>query len=216
MAQHDFTIDNQSAPAFRGDLNNALEALGTLSSGATAPATTYANQWWYDTSNNILKIRSEADDAWINVGYLDQSTNEFKPYVGGTQVDTQSTATWETGTSTTEGIVSPAKVKAAIKELAESPVKAWVNFDGTGSVSIRGSFNVSSVTDNGAGDYTVNFGTALADDDYAVGVSGRRSSTSESAVVFPVTYATGSLRIFTGGGSFNQFDLPFVNVIIAR
>ncbi len=117
MAQHDFSIANQTFPATRADLNNALEALATLSSGATAPTTTYPDMLWYDTANNILKMRSEADDAWINIGYLDQSTNEFKPYVGGTQVDTQPTADWEAGTSTTEGIVSPAKVKAAVNSL---------------------------------------------------------------------------------------------------
>ncbi len=45
--------------------------------------------------------------------------------------------------------------------------KAWVNFNGTGTVAIRASFNVSSITDNGAGDYTVNFTTALADANYS-------------------------------------------------
>jgi hypothetical protein len=45
--------------------------------------------------------------------------------------------------------------------------RAWVNFDGTGTVAIRASFNVSSITDNGTGDYTVNFTTALADANYA-------------------------------------------------
>jgi len=79
MAQHDFNIDNQSAPAFRGDLNNALEALGTLSSGATAPATTYAGMIWHDTAANTLYIRSDADDAWIALGALDQSANTFAP-----------------------------------------------------------------------------------------------------------------------------------------
>ncbi len=46
-------------------------------------------------------------------------------------------------------------------------VKAWVNFNGTGTVAIRASFNVSSITDNGTGDYTVNFATALADANYS-------------------------------------------------
>lgn len=128
MSQHDFNIDNQSAPAFRSDLNNALEALGTLSSGATAPATTYANMLWYDTANNILKMRSEADDAWISVGYLDQSANAFRLLddtqvvnTSGTQtglLGDQSTATWEAGTGTTESLVSPAKIAAAISALA--------------------------------------------------------------------------------------------------
>ena len=46
--------------------------------------------------------------------------------------------------------------------------RAWVNFNGTGTVAIRASFNVSSVTDNGTGDYTVNFTNALPDANYAV------------------------------------------------
>lgn len=43
---------------------------------------------------------------------------------------------------------------------------AWVNFNGTGTVAIRSSYNVSSITDNGAGSYTVNFATALSDANY--------------------------------------------------
>jgi hypothetical protein len=46
--------------------------------------------------------------------------------------------------------------------------RAWVNFNGTGTVAIRASFNVSSITDNGTGDYTVNFTNAMPDADYAV------------------------------------------------
>ena len=46
--------------------------------------------------------------------------------------------------------------------------KAWVNFNGTGTVAIRAAFNVSSITDNGTGDYSVNFTTALADSNYSV------------------------------------------------
>jgi hypothetical protein len=47
-------------------------------------------------------------------------------------------------------------------------IKAWVNFNGTGTVAIRASLNVTSITDNGAGDYTVNLTNALADTNYAV------------------------------------------------
>jgi len=46
--------------------------------------------------------------------------------------------------------------------------KAWVNFNGTGTVAIRGSGNVSSITDLGVGNYDVNFGTNMADTNYAV------------------------------------------------
>lgn len=51
--------------------------------------------------------------------------------------------------------------------------KAWVNFNGTGTVAIRDSFNVSSITDNGTGDYTVNFTTAMPNANYSVsGIQG--------------------------------------------
>ena len=73
MSQHDLEIANQGFPATRADINNALQALGSLSSGATEPATTYANQLWYDTANNIIKIRNEDNDAWISLFTLDQA-----------------------------------------------------------------------------------------------------------------------------------------------
>lgn len=76
MSQHDFNIANQGFPATRADLNNALAALASTSSGTSAPSTTFANQFWYDETNNILKFRNEADGAWIDLFYLDQSNNE--------------------------------------------------------------------------------------------------------------------------------------------
>ena len=52
--------------------------------------------------------------------------------------------------------------------ISSSNVKVWVNFIGTGTVSIRDDLNVSSITDNGTGDYSVNFTSALADANYSV------------------------------------------------
>lgn len=60
--------------------------------------------------------------------------------------------------------------------------KAWVNFNGTGTVAIRASYNVSSITDNGVGNYTVNFTVAMSDANYSVG--GVCSSTSGNIGVF--------------------------------
>ena len=55
------------------------------------------------------------------------------------------------------------------EEIFEGRAKAWVNFDGSaGAVSIRGSFNVSSITENATGDYTINFSSAMSDANYAV------------------------------------------------
>jgi len=66
--------------------------------------------------------------------------------------------------------------------------RAWVNFNGTGTVAIRGSFNVSSITDNGTGDYTVNFTTAMSDANYSVG--GTAGATIAQLVISPYSAAT--------------------------
>jgi hypothetical protein len=54
--------------------------------------------------------------------------------------------------------------------------KAWVNFNGTGTVAIRAAFNVSSITDNGTGDYTLNFTNAMADANYSTLATGSRQA----------------------------------------
>lgn len=51
---------------------------------------------------------------------------------------------------------------------AKGIARAWVNFNGTGTVAIRAAFNVTSITDNGTGAYTANFATAMTDADYAI------------------------------------------------
>lgn len=72
---------------------------------------------------------------------------------------------------------------------------AWVNFNGTGTVAIRSSYNVSSITDNGVGDYTVNFATALSDANYvacgvlAPSIQGQGGSWAQHNTVAPTTSA---------------------------
>lgn len=74
--------------------------------------------------------------------------------------------------------------------------KAWVNFNGTGTVAIRASGNVSSITDNGTGDYTVNFTTAMTDINY--------SSVVNVSAVYG-NFFTGGPNINTGTGSATEF-----------
>lgn len=127
MSQHDMTIANQTASAARTDINNALQALASTNSGGTAPSPTFANQLWYDTTNSILKQRNEANSAWCNLLYIDQTSNVGRILddtqvvnTSGTQtglLGNQSTATWQAGTGTTQSLVSPANVKSAIDAL---------------------------------------------------------------------------------------------------
>ena len=104
-------------------------------------------------------------------------------------------------------------VEGAVKGSA----KAWVNFNGTGTVAIRASYNVSSITDNGTGDYTVNFTTAMPDANYAASHGlGRLSTGHTGLLINNVTFATGSLRIQTTNASASGLDLEDINVTIFR
>lgn len=103
--------------------------------------------------------------------------------------------------------------------------RAWVNFNGTSTVDIRASYNVSSITDNGTGDYTVNFTSALADANY-VPVFGAQadqaSSTTNGNVYgeiarFSNALATTSARLCWGvGGVSSKYDPTMATVAIFR
>lgn len=87
MSQASFSIGNISRAAFRAAVNAALQALGSLSSGSSAPSDPYAYQLWYDTgaTPNVLKIRNAANAAWVVWGRpADVSLCPF--YVGNAEV----------------------------------------------------------------------------------------------------------------------------------
>jgi hypothetical protein len=99
-------------------------------------------------------------------------------------------------------------------------VRAWVNFNGTGTVAIRGSGGVTSITDNGSGDYSINFNFTMPGTNYAANVTvGNTGFTAaaNAAVAWPAVYSTTSLRI---GVSDNNTDLNTdvenINVIVVR
>ena len=77
MATHDYNIANQGFPAFRTDLNNALAAIVSNNSNATAPATTFAHMIWVDTAADpsVVKVRNADNDAWITLFQLDQTND---------------------------------------------------------------------------------------------------------------------------------------------
>ncbi|MBL0319630.1 MAG: hypothetical protein IPP74_10155 [Alphaproteobacteria bacterium] len=78
MAQHDYVLSNQAGAPFRSDLNDALAAAVSNNSGTTAPTTTVAYMLWYDTTLGLLKIRNGANNAWVTIGPLaDSSKHEI-------------------------------------------------------------------------------------------------------------------------------------------
>ena len=110
-------------------------------------------------------------------------------------------------------------------QIYNGAAKAWVNFNGTGTVAIRAQFNVSSITDNGSGDYTINFSNAMSDANYStIGSCNRQSgggdgivslyaNNNSGALVDPTTSAA---RINTSLFNNSDVDLTYVCVAIFR
>ena len=91
--------------------------------------------------------------------------------------------------------ISNGTVSTSSANVIQGSAKAWVNFDGTGTPSIRASYNVSSITDNGTGDYTVNFTNALADANYSAVCSSSYSNLYVNRFCGPIVFNTSSARV---------------------
>jgi len=112
-------------------------------------------------------------------------------------------------------------IKTALNATGDAPIyacRAWVNFNGTGTVAIRGSGNVTSITDNGTGDYTVNFTTALPDINFSI--NGTCSGIGSNS---PVAFDNSHVRSRTTSSApvrtmdFTNFgDAAFVNIAVFR
>jgi hypothetical protein len=122
------------------------------------------------------------------------------------------------------GDVAAARITTALNAGGSAPIfaaRAWVNFNGTSTVAIRESGNVTSITDNGTGLYTVNFTTAMADADYCVvGMArGNADGTDQRTVSIrrdlPV-YTASAFKIQTRDTAATLFDSDIVNASIFR
>ena len=123
--------------------------------------------------------------------------------------------------------VADANITAAKLDGAQSgsaPIygaRAWCNFNGTGVVAIRASGNVSSITDNGTGDYTVNFTTAMADTNFATVSTGEWTSGLTGANVSTMSQTTSTLSVNYARVRYinfanNQIDPPLAQLAVFR
>jgi hypothetical protein len=93
--------------------------------------------------------------------------------------------------------------------------KAWVNFNGQGTIAARDSMNVASLTDNGTGDHSISFSNSFANANYAASMSSSSGALSNSdTMVNPYTWATGSTSIGTNNNSGAPVDRSYVNLSI--
>lgn len=110
-----------------------------------------------------------------------------------------------------------------VNTVVDGSAKAWVNFNGTGTVAIQAAFNVSSITDNGVGWYTINFATAIADANYAwVGVARNpAASTTNRTCVDQNTSGSKTaselmFRVMSGGNSAYMSDSDDISIAVFR
>jgi len=123
--------------------------------------------------------------------------------------------------NTSAGLVYSADTSGIVKLQSNGVTTnalAWVNFNGSGTVAIRSSYNVSSITDNGTGDYTVNFATALSDANYSANVFCGEPAAVGSVrlaagwAAAPTTSAYRFITFLYSGGAYS--DPTYVNVAI--
>ena len=119
----------------------------------------------------------------INTTAITGITTPLSAAQGGTGVAT-STGTGSAVLNTSPTLTTPTIDSAQVPTISgTAPLymcRAWVNFNGSGTVAIRASGNVSSITDNGVGDYTVNFTTAMPDANYSLSGSASRATIVEA------------------------------------
>ena len=147
-----------------------------------------------------------------------------------TIIDGSASATFATplplsqgGTGNTSGNVTSSQVAGALNASGSAPLyacRAWVNFNGTGTVAIRASGNVSSITDNGTGDYTVNFTTAMQDKNYVANINTKQNDDTNPTVTVGTLNYTGSsgssARIIVSNQPQSVVDSSLVTVGIVR
>jgi hypothetical protein len=93
--------------------------------------------------------------------------------------------------------------------------RAWVQFDGAGTVAIRGSGNVSSITDNGVGQYTLNFTTAMPDANYSLAGAAYNNNAGGESLRINTAPTTSSVQVLTSSNG-NAFDSAYTTVAIFR
>jgi hypothetical protein len=206
--------------------NTDISGLGTMSTATAADysTTTVANGLYYPLSGNpsgfltsapVSSVAGRTGAITLAVADVSGAAPLASPSFSGTpSLPTGTTAVTQTAGNNTTAVATTAFVSAAIPS---NNVKAWVNFNGTGTVAIRASMNVSSITDNSTGNYTVNFTAAMADTNYAtIGRSAFSTATSEGITFGVVTSATSSVRISTKPPGQSITDPVEVSVAILR
>ena len=187
---------------------------GVASAGARSTAARGDHRHPTDTSRE--PARTQATQAEMEAGTL-ADVRSMSPLLVKQAVAALASTTFASSAENAAGTVEnkaidPLGIREAFNASGSAPVyacRAWVNFNGTGTVAIRASGNVSSITDNGAGNYTVNFAAAMPHANYSP--KGNAAQTTTGAIMqYQATITdltTSSLRVTTSAQSTTNHDL---------
>lgn len=178
MATHDYNIANQGFPAFRSDLNNSLSAIVSNNSNATEPSTTYAYQWWYDTSSDTLKFRNADNDAWVSFATFDMANDTVNFLDSSVSIDGISTsATGTVLTLSDSNILFAKKGYFAEQTLTDGATIDWnLSSEQVAKVTLAGNRTLNAPSNQQAGAF---YSLAIIQDG-----TGSRTLTFNSAYKF--------------------------------
>lgn len=112
--------------------------------------------------------------------------------------------------------LSDGTTSTPLTTIVNGSVKAWVNFNGTGTVAIRASSNVSSITDNGAGNYSPNWASSFSDSSYAVVSTGTDNITNYISAASVTTISTSSCTSVHKSSNHAGYDSTFTSLMVIR
>ena len=177
-----------------------------------AGGTAGKSQSCIDISTRVAYKRAFNGGSWSAwSSFIDSATLATETVTGVAKVATQALTNAGVDDAT---IVTPKKLKAAFP--AGNRVKAWCNFNGTGTPAIRSASGFSSVIDNGVGDYTLMFTTPESDANYAAVASGTTTSAPITGISCVGVYArtTTSVSISTSASATSRTDFANIDVAV--
>lgn len=203
-------LSRTTAVLMRGDIGAAASGANTDITSLSSPALGAATATTQATADNSTKVATTA----LVTAKVAAATTAFA-----------SSAENIAGTISDKA-VDPLGIREAFNASGSAPVyacRAWVNFTGTGTVGILASGNVSSVTDNGVGLYTVNFSNALPDANYAIAGFAQNSGGGVAFTVGQTVYLTtkttsacGLVCSWVNGGTPTNADATQINASFFR
>lgn len=230
------TGSNDGILAFQnnGTTNVTVTAAGNVGIGTASPGTrvhaSIASGTAYTTSStgNVLTVANTTASGYAGIAFNTEPSagnagiaaiNSFAPASGDSVLtfSTRSSATLaEQARITSAGLF---QFNSGYGSVATAyGCRAWVNFNGASTVSIRASGNVSTITDNGVGNYTVNFSTSLPDASYVTNVTdgGVSIGNKGGAQVVSANQNVGNVQVSTYTSSTSSYDSTLVGVSVFR